>query len=100
MTPSKRSLGYCFRRSARPEVSQDGGAGCSMLVGVHFLVEKYIPEQVRADQELEEGELLSALFALEEQESLKLAKFDSADLESKVEALNQAQEYQQKIAPC
>ena len=55
---------------------------------------------MRAGQELEEGELLFALFALEEQESLKPAEFDSADLESKVEALNQAQEYQQKIAPC
>ncbi len=63
-------------------------------------MEKYLQEQVRAGQELEEGELLSALFALEEQESLKLAEFDFADLESKVEALNQAQEYQQKIAPC
>jgi hypothetical protein len=100
MTPSKRSLGYCFRRSARPEVSQDGGAGCRVLIGEHFLMERYLQEQVRAGQELEEGELLPALFALEEQESLKAAEFDSVDQESTVEALNQAQEYQQKIAPC
>jgi hypothetical protein len=32
MTPSKRSLGYCWRRAARPEVNHDGGEGCNMLV--------------------------------------------------------------------
>ena len=63
-------------------------------------MKKYLQEQVRAGQELEVGELVFVLFALEEQESLKPAEFDSVGLVSKVEALNQAQEYQQKIAPC
>jgi len=27
ITPSNRSLGYCRRRSVRPEVSHPGGAG-------------------------------------------------------------------------
>lgn len=32
ITPSNRSLGYCWRRAARPEVNHAGGGGCNMLV--------------------------------------------------------------------
>jgi hypothetical protein len=103
MTPSKRSLGYCFKRSARPEVSQVGGAGWILLVDVakgRASSGFYLLEHEQVGQELEAVELLPAQFGLVHRELLMPAESDSADLEWKVGALIQAQEYQQKTAPC